>query len=199
MKRYCREDLIIRTSIFSNSMQSVKTEDDPSFVRKFVAHSRLIQYLVSAVSFSAMFIFETKSGLLCACLASATFAPILVPLRSNCLERIYSFFCCVRYLYQFTIRTAKLKLFVPITLSIPSANLPFQINFQLSIFNFQFIRRFRNKSSAPECPPGLRRKCVKPARCFPVGIFQAFAWSRRGYREWRHNRHPSAAFCFLTW
>ena len=37
------------------------------------------------------------SALLCACCASATFAPILVPARKSCFERTYSFFLSQRY------------------------------------------------------------------------------------------------------
>ncbi len=71
------------TNNFSDSTQSAKSEELSFSERKSVVFKSLIQYFVSEVSFNAIFILETKSGLLCACSASATFAPILVPLRSS--------------------------------------------------------------------------------------------------------------------
>ena len=102
------------TDNFSSSTQLAKSEELSLSEGKSVAFKSLIQYFVSDASFNAMLIFETKSDLLCACSASATFAPMLVPLRSNCFERIFSFFPSVRYLYRLTIRIAKSKLLLSI-------------------------------------------------------------------------------------
>ena len=102
------------TDNFSNSTQLAKSEELSLSEGKSVAFKSLIQYFVSDASLNAMLIFETKSDLLCACSASATFAPMLVPLRSNCFERIFSFFPSVRYLYRLTIRIAKSKLLLSI-------------------------------------------------------------------------------------
>ena len=106
------------TNNFSNSTQSAKSEELSLSERKPVAFKSLIQYFVSEVSFYAIFIFETKSGLLCACSASATFAPILVPLRSNCFERAYSFLISVKCSYKLTILTAKSKLLISTMFSV---------------------------------------------------------------------------------
>lgn len=121
------------TNNFSNSTQLAKSEELSLSERKAVAFKSLIQYFVSDASFNAMLIFETKSDLLCACSASATFAPMLVPLRSNCFERIFSFFPSVRYLYRLTIRMAKSKLLLSIILSI-------FYHFQLSTFTLVGLR-----------------------------------------------------------
>ena len=134
------------TNIFSNSTQSAKSELLSFSERKSVAFKSLIQYFVSEVSFNAIFIFETKSSLLCACSASATLAPMLVPLRSICLQRTYSFFVSVKYLYKLTIRTAKSKLFVSIMLSISIT-----FNFPFSIINFLLFHCSSSLNGAGKC------------------------------------------------
>jgi len=68
-------------------MQSFSMESVSAAVRYLVADSSRIQYFVSDASFKAMLILDTKSGVLCACSASATFAPILVPLLKSCLDK----------------------------------------------------------------------------------------------------------------
>ena len=80
------------TKIFSSSTQSFNIEEASASVRYLVEAKSLIQYFVSEASFKAMLIFDTKSGVLCACSASDTFAPMLVPLRKSCLDRTNSFF-----------------------------------------------------------------------------------------------------------
>lgn len=68
----------METRIFSISTQSELIDRNSTSVRYSAAYSNLSQYLVSVVSFKAMLSLEIKSGLLCACCASAVFAPMLV-------------------------------------------------------------------------------------------------------------------------
>ena len=132
----------MEVKIFSISTQSANIVFISLSLRKSVALSNFSQYFVSVVSFSAMEILEIKSALLCACCASATLAPILVPERKSCFERTYSFFLSQRYLYSFTILTAKPKLLFSITFSIINykigAERPLIFHFPLSTFHFQF-------------------------------------------------------------
>src|SRR3989304_4591780 len=92
-----------------------------------------------------MAILWTKSGLLSACSASRTNAPIAVPQRSNCFDSTNSFFSLHRYLYKFTTRTANANDFSLTTLLI--FNYPFLIfHCQLSCERllqhrfFQFVK-----------------------------------------------------------
>ncbi len=79
-----------------------------------------------------MLILDIKSGVLCACSASATFAPMLVPLLKSCLDKTNSFFVSFKCLQRFTILTANEKDFSSIMFAIFAS--PY---FQFSIFNFQ--------------------------------------------------------------
>ena len=134
-------DFSIVTKIFSISTQSSKI-DFVWFSDKYsVAPNNFIQYFVSDASFRAMFIFDTKSGLLCAYWDSVTLAPILVPARSNCLDRMYSFFSSHKNLYNRTILIANWKLLFSITLSIIFVYIKIAIiaeNRKLKIFHFPF-------------------------------------------------------------
>lgn len=67
-----------------------------------------------------MYILARKSFRLQAQFASAMFAPILVPLRNSCLDKMNSLFSSQRYLYSAIIRKAKFLLFSKTTLSIPN-------------------------------------------------------------------------------
>ena len=64
-----------------------------------------------------MHILAEKSALLCPRTASDTFAPMLVPLRSNCFERTNYFFSADKCLCRLTILTAKSKDLFSTTLS----------------------------------------------------------------------------------
>ena len=148
---------------FTNSSQSSITDSNAFSCKYSVAYIRRNQYTVSYASFSAMFILLMKSGLLCACCASATLAPILVPLRINCFERIYSLCSLCKYWHSFTARTAKLKLFPCIAFS---KTAPYQslsiIHYPLSIRGCILSCRFgglstRGSCSAAGLPPGERR------------------------------------------
>ena len=81
-----------------------------------VLYNSFNQYCVSLASFKAIFIFVLKSGFVCPLCASATFAPILVPLLRSCFYITNSFLSTVRYLYKLTILIEKLKLFSSIAL-----------------------------------------------------------------------------------
>ena len=50
------------------------------------------------------------------------FAPILVPLRNSCLDKMNSLFSSQRYLYRAIIHKAKFLLFSKTTLSIPNSS-----------------------------------------------------------------------------
>jgi len=99
---------------------------------------------------------EIKSALLCACWASATFAPMLVPERRSCLERVYSFFVLRRYLHRFTVRIANWKLFCSMILSIT-------FNFPLSIFNC--TETFKKITALKHIHPRLTYSITKKNRC----------------------------------
>ena len=75
------------TKIFSSSTQSFNMEADSASVRYLVEAKGLTQYFVSEAYFKTMLIFDTKYDALCACSASARFAPMLVTLRKSCLEK----------------------------------------------------------------------------------------------------------------
>ena len=62
--------------------------------------NRISQYLLSLASLLEIDIFDIKSFLLIAACASFTLAPIEVPQRKSCFERIYSFFSCAKNLYS---------------------------------------------------------------------------------------------------
>lgn len=68
------------------------------------------QYVVSAHSFNAIYIFDKKSFLVMAYADSAKLAPILVPERNICFDITNSCFVFVKYLYRFIIRSANCSL-----------------------------------------------------------------------------------------
>lgn len=108
----------IEVRILSSSIQSERIDFTSDSDKYAVAFNSLNQYLVSAVSFNEIDIFEIKSAVLCACCASATFAPILVPHLNNCFDITFSFFVKHKYLYKLIILTAKAKLLSSIIFSI---------------------------------------------------------------------------------
>ena len=130
IESYCFADLIMVVNIFSISTQSLFTERYSFSVRKSVAWSSRSQYFVSAVSFKAMDIFDTKSALLWPCCASLIFAPILVPLRRSCLERTYSCLSFCICWQSFTLLTAKENAF-------SDTMLPTTFHFPFSTFNYE--------------------------------------------------------------
>lgn len=71
----------------------LSTSSSNSFILEMATISELIiiliQYLVSLASFKAMEYLDIKSAFDCANIASATFAPILVPLLRNCLASTF--------------------------------------------------------------------------------------------------------------
>ena len=87
---------VVAESILLISSASLYTLSNCIFVRKSVLYNNSNQYFVSDVSFSAMYTFETKSLLLIAHSASAKFAPMDVPERNSCLDRMYSLFSLQR-------------------------------------------------------------------------------------------------------
>ena len=97
MENYFLLDFRIEVKIFSISIQSANIVLISLSFKYFVAFSNFNQYLVSVVSFNAIEILETKSALLYACCASATFAPILVPERKSCFDKTNSFLVSQRY------------------------------------------------------------------------------------------------------
>ena len=149
-------DFKIVVNIFSISTQSAKIVFISMSDKKSVALSNLSQYLVSVVSFNAIEILEMKSALLCACCASATFAPILVPERKSCLESTNSFFLSERYLYSLTILIAKSKLFFSIIFFIIQYKSE-RSDPKFSTFHFQF--------SIMILPP----RCHLPKSCVSAG------------------------------
>jgi hypothetical protein len=62
-----------------------------------IKHSQL-NIIYSLASLLAILILAIKSALLCPACASLIFAPIDVPHRKSCFERIYSFFSLQKYL-----------------------------------------------------------------------------------------------------
>ena len=103
-------------NIFAISLQSALILLNCSSFKYSVLFKSSSQYSVSQISLSAMLIFETKSALLCPCVHSRIFAPTLVPLRKSCFDITDSSFSLTKYLYSFTILTAKSMLFSTITL-----------------------------------------------------------------------------------
>ena len=104
---------MIEVRSFNISSLSLYIESNSSFVRYLALLSSRNQYRDSLHSFRAMYILALKSSLLIPYSASAIFAPILVPLLSNCLDRTYSRFCSLvtRYWHRFMMRRAKSSFF----------------------------------------------------------------------------------------
>jgi len=105
-------------SIFPISIQSPFMELNSFSVMKLPAFNLSSQYIVSLHSFCAILSLHIKSFFEAANPASATLAPILVPERAICLEKMNSFFVSVRYLYSFAILSANFPLLSRKTLSI---------------------------------------------------------------------------------
>ena len=136
--------LVIEIRSFSISSLSLYIESNSSFDRYDALLSSRNQYRDSLHSFSAIYILALKSSLLIPNSASAIFAPILVPLLSNCFERTYSRFCSlvVIYWYNFMMRSANSSLFSWTTLLIPHYSLltnktPVRVKCLLDVFLFQ--------------------------------------------------------------
>ena len=98
------------------------------------SYSSRNQYIVSRHSFCAMLSLAIKSFLDCPHKASSMFAPIDVPLRSNWLQSALSQSMLLKYLFIFTILTAKAKAFLATILSISSPVFRFLQSSQASHF-----------------------------------------------------------------
>ena len=108
---------MIRVNILSSSEHPCDNAMYTSFSMYSVVFSNRSQYFASEDSFKAIDSLDTKSALLCACCDSATFAPMLVPARSNCLLIMYSCLLFCKSLQSLTISTANRKLFASIIFS----------------------------------------------------------------------------------
>ena len=78
--------------IFCNSLQSIIKDSACFSVINSPSRNKQSQYSVSKASLCAMESLWIKSGLDCACPPSAIFAPIEVPERKICFDKINSFF-----------------------------------------------------------------------------------------------------------
>lgn len=134
------EDFTMLVRSFSNSRTSAWMLSNCCLSKKSVSYSSSSQYSVSDASFSAMLILETKSALLCPRTASRTFAPMLVPLRSSCLERTNSRFSAHKYWYSLTIRTANRLLLSATTFSLFTRTTPI-VHYALCIVNCKSLSR----------------------------------------------------------
>src|SRR5208283_5478215 len=97
--------LNIEKRIFESSSASLWSEKRALSVINSVSFRRDNQYFVSSDSLYAIEILEEKSDGDIAPLASEMFAPIEVPLQTNCLERTNSLFSSIKYRCSFTVRT----------------------------------------------------------------------------------------------
>ena len=150
LERFCLVVLTMLASILVSSAAESYREACSSAERYPVSLRRLSQYCVSLDSLRAMLTFERKSALDCACSASDSNAPIAVPLRTHCLDKINSFFVTVSFLYIPTMLMAKLYAFANAMLfmidglkrhlkrlSKPFILFPFKIHSHHQTFNFQ--------------------------------------------------------------
>ena len=135
LDRFCLVVLTMLASILTNSIASASMERYSLSEMKCVSWSNRSQYRVSLASLSAMLDLFKKSGFDCACSASATKAPMAVPLRKHCFESTRSFFSSVMNLYKFTMRMAKAYDFSLIKLCSITRSKCIKKTF--SIFNFQ--------------------------------------------------------------
>ena len=92
-----KTDLIIEVRILINSRQSsIKLINSFSLIYP-VSYRSSNQYSDSLASLSEIFILAPKSDVDCPRIASFTFAPILVPLLSNCFYNMYSCLFSTKY------------------------------------------------------------------------------------------------------
>lgn len=110
-------------NIFFNSSQSSIIELACSGVMYWDSRRSCNQYNVSRDSFDAIANLAQKSFFDCPASDSTTFAPIEVPLLSNCLDRTYSLRSSFRYLHNLIIRSANVKLLFLITFSLHTDSL----------------------------------------------------------------------------
>ena len=101
-----RAVLVMAFSIRTIVWQSVMILSNSVDSRYLASWSNSSQYSVSPASFNAIYILAIKSALLCANWASFIFAPMLVPLRSNCLLRTNSLLFETKWRYKHIIRKA---------------------------------------------------------------------------------------------
>ena len=101
-----RAVLVMAFSIRTIVWQSVMILSNSVDSKYLASWSNSSQYSVSPASFSAIYILAIKSALLCANWASFIFAPMLVPLRSNCLLRTNSLLFETKWRYKHIIRKA---------------------------------------------------------------------------------------------
>ena len=105
------DDFVMLLKILWSSLHCSQMDRYSLSSKYSVAYSSSIQYKLSEHSLYAIYILAIKSFLLIAQIASAMFAPMLVPLLTSCLLNRYSFFSFRRYLYKLTILIAKSLLF----------------------------------------------------------------------------------------
>jgi len=94
----------IAVRIFSNSSQSFSRDCESLSSIKETSRNSFSQYLVSLASLWAIFIFEIKSFLEDAAMASSIFAPIEVPDLTICRESSVDFLSFCKKTYSLTIR-----------------------------------------------------------------------------------------------
>ena len=92
------EVFVIDVSNFISSSQSESMLANSFSVIKPASFRSIIQYDDSSASFSAIYILAEKSALLWARWASLTLAPMLVPQRSSCFDKICSDLSSFKYL-----------------------------------------------------------------------------------------------------
>lgn len=110
-----------------------------------------------------MHILAAKSALLWPRIASETFAPMLVPLRSNCFERTNSFFSVDRCLCKLTILTAKSKDLLSITLPFIDISI---LHFALWIMHWLSSQKWRKPLSSPKYNTTHSHVCQELFRLF---------------------------------
>lgn len=103
---FIRVVLRMEKRILASSSASLNKLSNAFSLINSVSLRRFNQYFVSRDSLYAIEIFAEKSAFEIAPFASEIFAPTLVPLLSNCLERINSFLSLLRNWYTFTTLTA---------------------------------------------------------------------------------------------
>lgn len=132
---------VMLDKIFWSSVQSALIESNSGGFKYCALYNSSSQYAVSAHSLKAIYIFARNSLLLYAQLASAMFAPILVPLRNNCFDNTNSFFSSQRYLYNAIILRAKRLLLSKTMLSfIPNSS--FLISNYQKAYQFKVVQSF---------------------------------------------------------
>ena len=117
---YCRVSFVVFTieaSIFRSAVQSVFMLACSSEVIMAVSFNNSSQYSVSAHSFRAIVVLYRNSFFVIAYWASVRFAPIDVPERNNCFDRIYSRLASSKCLQSLYMRMANCLLFFSTMLS----------------------------------------------------------------------------------